>query len=154
MKVQHVLFSALCAFALLLLFQACIPPRLNPEPVPVTDATYWSLSGNAGTTDGTHFIGTSDNVALDIRVNNARALRLEPQVESPNVVEGYSGNSVNVGVFGATISGGGASGNVNQASNYGTVGGGMSNTASGTWATVGGGRSCSPGSHCHWPHRR
>ena len=30
----------------------------------------WGLTGNAGTTNGTNFIGTTDNVALDIRTNN------------------------------------------------------------------------------------
>ena len=47
-----------------------------------------------------------------------------------NFIGGYSGNSVTSGVVGATISGGGASGNVNKATdNYGTVGGGMKNQA-------------------------
>ncbi len=100
----------------------------------------WSLTGNSGTTDGTHFIGTTDNVVLDFRVNNARILRLEPHATSPNVIGGYSGNSVTDGVFGATISGGGASDYVNQVTaHYGTVGGGYNNSASQTYVTVGGG---------------
>lgn len=33
----------------------------------------WSLSGNAGTVDGTHFLGTTDNVPLSFRVNNKLA---------------------------------------------------------------------------------
>src|ERR1043165_9391219 len=33
-------------------------------------STGWSTSGNAGTTNGTNFIGTTDNQALDIRTNN------------------------------------------------------------------------------------
>lgn len=36
----------------------------------------WLLSGNAGTVNGTDFIGTSDNQALDIRVNNTIKLGL------------------------------------------------------------------------------
>lgn len=38
----------------------------------------WSLTGNAGTAAGTNFLGTTDNQALEVKVNNARALRLEP----------------------------------------------------------------------------
>ncbi len=37
----------------------------------------WSISGNAGTIDGTHFLGTVDNVTLNIRVNNQRAGRID-----------------------------------------------------------------------------
>jgi hypothetical protein len=84
---------------------------------------------------------------------------------SPNLIGGHSSNSVTNGVAGATISGGGVSGNTNrvtddrgtvgggtnnQAGNDNgvtldavgaTVGGGYSNTASGEYATVGGGSS-------------
>ncbi len=38
----------------------------------------WSLTGNAGTIDGTNFIGTTDNVPFNIRVNNLKAGRLDP----------------------------------------------------------------------------
>lgn len=33
----------------------------------------WGLTGNAGTIAGTHFIGTTDNVPLEVRVNGQRA---------------------------------------------------------------------------------
>jgi hypothetical protein len=36
----------------------------------------WSTSGNSGTIDGTDFIGTTDNVALNFRVNNEKAGRM------------------------------------------------------------------------------
>jgi hypothetical protein len=67
---------------------------------------------------------------------------------SPNLIGGYSGNSVTAGVYGATIGGGGASGSTNRVTdNYGTVGGGRNNQAgngdavptNATNATVGGG---------------
>ncbi len=104
-------------------------------------SAFWNLGGNAGTTPGTHFLGTTDNVALQLHVNNARALRLEPNATSPNVIGGYSGNSVTAGMYGATIGGGGASGYTNQVTYpYGTVGGGRKNV-SGLSATVGGGES-------------
>jgi hypothetical protein len=100
---------------------------------------FWSLAGNAGTTSS-NFLGTTDNQALELRVNNARALRLEPDATSPNVIGGYSGNSVTTGVMGATISGGGNSDHLNQVTeNYGTVGGGRGNTANNWYATTGGG---------------
>jgi hypothetical protein len=35
----------------------------------------WNLLGNAGTVAGTNFLGTTDNVALDIRTNNALRAR-------------------------------------------------------------------------------
>ncbi len=59
---------------------------------------------------------------------------------SPNIIGGYSGNSVTTGVEGAVIAGGGWTGNENRVTaNFGTVGGGRSNIVSGGEATVGGG---------------
>ncbi|MCH7698568.1 MAG: tail fiber domain-containing protein [Chloroflexi bacterium] len=103
----------------------------------------WLLGGNAGTTPGTDFVGTTDNVALELRVNGARAMRLEPNGTSPNLIGGFGGNSVTAGKVGATIGGGGASGFENQVTgNFSTVGGGRNNTASAqSSATVGGGSS-------------
>ena len=127
--------------------------------------TFWSLSGNAATTPGTNFLGTTDNQALEFKVNNFRVLRLEPNAASPNIIGGFSGNSVTAGVYGATIGGGGESTGTNRVTddygtvgggfnnqagngsgstsdrNHATVGGGINNTASGYSATVGGGWS-------------
>ncbi len=114
------------------------------------NSTYWSLTGNGGTNPGTHFVGTTDNQALEFKVNSQRALRLEPNATSPNLIGGYSGNSVTSGVVGATIGGGGDSLNPNRVTdNYGTVGGGYNNragdsagtTSDSAYATAGGGRS-------------
>jgi len=67
---------------------------------------------------------------------------------SPNLIGGYSGNSVTAGVVGGTIGGGGASGNTNRVTDdYSTVGGGYNNqagdnagtTSDAAYATVGGG---------------
>jgi uncharacterized coiled-coil protein SlyX len=63
---------------------------------------------------------------------------------SPNVIGGYSGNTVDPGVVGATIGGGGNGlfGTINHVSgNYDTIGGGENNTASSDHATVGGGET-------------
>ena len=38
----------------------------------------WSLTGNADTTAGTDFLGTTDDVALEFKVNNTRSLRIDP----------------------------------------------------------------------------
>jgi len=126
--------------------------------------TSWSLSGNAGTTPGTNFLGTTDNQALEIKVNNLRVFRFESYtVNSPNLIGGTLENSVTSGVYGATISGGGevalpnrvtdhygtiGGGMYNQAGNndanlvnshYASVGGGNNNNATGSFSTIGGG---------------
>ena len=139
--------------------------RIQADGRYVAGGTAWLLSGNAGTTPATDFVGTTDNQALEFKVNGSRAFRLEPNATSPNVIGGSPANSVTVGAYGATIGGGGANGNTNRATdtydtvgggynnqagnNAGTaydahgatVGGGDSNTASGVVATVGGGYS-------------
>jgi hypothetical protein len=110
----------------------------------------WSLTGNTGTDPSTNFVGTIDNVALNLRVNDARALRLEPGISSPNIIGGYSGNSVADGASGAANAGGGAFLSINRINdNYGTIGGGTSNSvgvddgnpANQLYGTVGGGLS-------------
>jgi len=104
-----------------------------------TDGLYWKLNGNSGTTAGTNFLGTTDNMALELHVNNSRALRIEPDATSPNLIGGFNGNSVSGGVVGAAISGGGLNGFENTVTgDHGTVGGGRSNQA-GIIATVAGG---------------
>lgn len=108
-----------------------------------TGGAGWSLTGNAGTTSGAHFLGTTDNTALQLRVNNARALRLEPGT-TPNLIGGYYGNTVTSGVVGATIGGGGYDANTNRVTDgHGTIGGGSNNQAGNNDgsanATVGGG---------------
>ena len=60
--------------------------------------------------------------------------------DSWNVIGGHPENSVGSGVAGATIAGGGRFNQSNTvASNFGTVGGGLRNTASNFGSTVGGG---------------
>jgi len=99
---------------------------------------------------GTEFLGSTNNQALNLRVNNVRAFRLEPNgAAPPNVIGGAPANTVTAGVFGGTIAGGGESVGAENlvTDNHGAVGGGMDNTAGnanvGTtdapFATVGGG---------------
>ncbi len=115
---------------------------------PVGGSAGWSLTGNAGTNPQTNFLGTSDNVALELRVNGKRALRLEPNGNSSSLLGGSAYNQVFDDVVGAVIGGGGNSTYENRVTdNYGTVGGGLSNQAGDAegsvtdkyGATVGGG---------------
>ncbi len=109
----------------------------------------WLTVGNSGTNAATNFLGTTDAQGLTLRVNNTIGWRLSPNgTNPPNVIGGYSGNTVTNGVSGASIGGGGASGSTNNVTDdYGTVAGGQNNRAgnnSGTtgdanFATVGGG---------------
>src|SRR2546430_11352139 len=47
-----------------------------------------------------NFLGTTDNQPLELRANNARSLRLEPNTTSPNLIGGYGGNSASNGSAG------------------------------------------------------
>jgi len=59
---------------------------------------------------------------------------------SPNIIGGYSGNSVTAGVYGATIGGGGSSDHTNVITDaFSTVGGGRGNIAGKWGATIAGG---------------
>ncbi len=103
----------------------------------------WGLTGNAGTVPGTNFLGTSDNQAIEIKVNNQRALRIEPTAQTNwiNIIGGSVGNTVAAGVYGVTIAGGGGPAAPNQATgNYAAIGGGYNNQAAGA-AVVDGGRN-------------
>lgn len=96
--------------------------------------TFWNSGGNSGTNPASHFLGTTDNTALHLRVNNANALRILPVAAggTPNLLGGFSGNGFGPasGVIGATIPGGGQNAFPNLVTdNYGTVGGGRGNVA-------------------------
>jgi hypothetical protein len=96
---------------------------------------FWKLGGNADTSPGSDFVGTTDDRALVFKVNGQRAFRLEPAAtDSPvpggaNVIGGQF-NEVEAGVDSATIAGGGVSTNPNRVTDFcGTVGGGVGNRA-------------------------
>lgn len=123
---------------------------------PAAIASAWSLNGNSGTIPGANFVGTLDNVPLDLYANGLRGLRLEYDERTVgtfhdigiNVNGGFWSNAITGGAVGATIAGGGYlarkptlgdayhPNTVN--SDFGTVGGGYGNTA-GFAATVPGG---------------
>ena len=131
------------------------------DPKATLAGVCWDTQGNAGTNPVTDFLGTSDNQALNFRVNNARRLMLDA---SGNSIGGSPSNLYAVGSFGQVIAGGGSSasncgpsadqscsnqttdlfatisgGAGNSASTYDSVGGGISNAVSGQLSTVGGG---------------
>jgi hypothetical protein len=138
--------------------------RLAPAPYSIFADSARSLM------DGGGFVGLVSGSAVEIRANGQRALRIEPNMTSPNIIGGSVVNAVNTGVAGATIGGGGAStlaganalnritddfgviggGAANQAGNgdgnttnapFATVGGGYRNIAGGIEATISGGTS-------------
>ena len=92
-------------------------------------------------------LGTTTPTALEIRVNNMRALLITPSGISPNIIGGSAYNSAAAGVVGAFIGGGGTIITRNQVlDNFGAIGGGGWNQAGGgalvdddQYATVGGG---------------
>lgn len=105
-------------------------------------ASFWKTGGNSGTAPGTHFLGTSDNQALELKVNNARALRLEPTGSGPNIIGGSSANFVAAGISGATIAGGGNTISSNKVlAGDSTIAGGIRHTidAGANQSTIGGG---------------
>lgn len=51
--------------------------------------SFWSLTGNAGTNPATHFVGTTDNVALSFRVNAQKAGFISPDPVLSNTALGY-----------------------------------------------------------------
>jgi hypothetical protein len=133
------------------------------EPDDVGPAA-WTLTGNGGTNPSANFLGTTDNVPLEMRVNNQRALRLErltatvgtTNYAGSNTLGGDPGNAITAGASLATIGGGGGihSGptfNVPKPNLVtdigGTVAGGWNNQAGNgagnledqSFATVGGG---------------
>jgi len=97
----------------------------------------WLLGGNAGTTAGAQFLGTTDDKPLELKVNGRRGLRIEPNTNgAPNLIGGSLNNFVEAGVVGAFIGGGGATNfpfvtdnrpNV-IGSHFGVIGGGFDNS--------------------------
>lgn len=53
----------------------------------------WSTTGNASTVDGTNFIGTTDNIPFNIRVNNQKAGRIDQTLL--NTFFGYQAGNAN-----------------------------------------------------------
>lgn len=67
--------------------------------VPVGQNTGWSLTGNSGTVDGTHFLGTTDNVALNFRVNDEMAGRIDSDINTATTSFGYGNLANTTGIY-------------------------------------------------------
>ncbi len=119
--------------------------------VPIGTPGAWLLTGNAGTTPGTHFIGTTDTQALHFYVNggssNSLILNTNASLQRDDGGDGRGSDAVDLqisrnsstqvasGTY-ATIGGGRRNTAINIAA---TVAGGDQNTARGRYTTVGGG---------------
>ena len=111
----------------------------------LASSNFWQTSGNSGTTPSTQFLGTSDNQPLEMHVNGARALRIEPHgAAAPSLAGGYFANSI-AGFYGAVVAGGGTSGAANGVSgNYAFIGAGYGANAGSHSAVVAGAYNNSP----------
>ena len=110
---------------------------------------FWQLGGN--NVGATQFIGSTNNQPIAIGVAGMAALRILPTANDMdhsnivNVIGGSPANTVPPGVYGATISGGGASyyygpgGGNTVMTNFGTVAGGFGNIVNGLYSVVSGG---------------
>lgn len=81
----------------------------------VANGSGWSLTGNAGTNPASNFLGTTDAQPLVVRTQNVQVARFEPSglpagggPNTANVIAGSRDNSIDAGVRGATVIGGGA----------------------------------------------
>ena len=118
------------------------------DPVVGGNSGGWSLNGNAGTTPGINFLGTSDSEALFLDVGGVPALRLLPDANgygAPDFIGGSPGNYILNSVVGATIGGGGSVNYLGVAysnsitANFATIGGGGRNLGAAQLAFIGGG---------------
>jgi hypothetical protein len=118
--------------------------NLNADLVDGFHATglpYWKVGGNAGTTPSTQFIGTTDNVPLNFRVNGSAALRLVPGEFGANLIGGANANRLVGALSGATVLGGfdgSSTGGNTVTGSVGSVLGGAGNTATNLATVLGG----------------
>lgn len=84
-------------------------------------SSFWQLGGNAGTSAGPNFLGTTDPQPLEFRVGGLRLLRLEP---NGNIIGGHSSNTIDKNMRYSVVSGG--SNNIVQGA-AATISGGYNN---------------------------
>jgi hypothetical protein len=112
-------------------------------------ARYLEIGARPGKSDGPYtLLPPRQKLLAAPYALSVPGLRTQPNPISPNVSGGYSGNSINAEVVGATIAGGGDASTPNRVTDdYGAVGGGVNNqagdnagsTRDNTFATVSGG---------------
>ena len=117
--------------------------NMSAADLSVVTSDAWLLTGNAGTVDGINFLGTTDNVPLNFRVNNEKAGRIDPILN--NTFMGYRGAFMTVTGHDNTAFGasalfhltGGSNNTAFGANALQTNGGGQGNTAVGRMALLG-----------------
>lgn len=101
----------------------------------------WQIAGNTGANPTNNiFLGTTDNLPLELHVNGRRAFRFEPDTNGAvNIIGGWSNNLIYPIASQAFIGGGGGQSVVSAAiltnivsDSYGTVAGGLGNIAGNT----------------------
>ncbi len=114
------------------------------------NTTFWKVNGNAGTTPGTQFLGTTDNQPLTFKVNGQQGLQLSYGVDgyfdpTVNVVGGLNNTNLSDGAF----IGGGRDNSIGAECDISVIGGGKHNTMG--WrsdrATIAGGYHNTIGTH-------
>ncbi|MGE3802516.1 MAG: beta strand repeat-containing protein, partial [Candidatus Kapaibacterium sp.] len=104
-------------------------------------STIWKTTGNVGTNPSNHFIGTTDNQPLIVRVNNDTALRILPGA-TPSLVGGNGANSIATGVIGGVIAGGGDGPSPNRVNaDFGAIVGGIRHRSNAAFTFIGGGQT-------------
>ncbi|MBK9605215.1 MAG: hypothetical protein IPO58_01865 [Betaproteobacteria bacterium] len=81
---------------------------IDPASATLT-GNFFRQGGNAfgALANTTAILGTNDGNALDVRVNGGRALRIEPNATSPNLIGGNAFNGVGANKVGSVVAGGG-----------------------------------------------
>lgn len=106
-------------------------------------SNFWQTAGNAGTTAGTHFLGTTDNQPLELRVNNQTGLRIETGGgNGVNVIGGDALNTIQSSAYSSTIAGG-RENTIQADASFSTIGGGLYNKiqTNAYRSTIGGGEN-------------
>ncbi len=104
----------------------------------VVPSNAWNTTGNAGTTAGVNFLGTTDDQPLELKVNGQRALRLEMNTNgAPNVIGGAGVNYTSSRTVGAVIGGGGALNYDDPFHGFGSIS--ITNSVFGDFGVIGGG---------------
>ena len=107
---------------------------------PALANSYWQIGGNAGVPSN-RYIGTTDYQPIELRVNNAPAVRIFPTTPNwPNLVSGASNNYIQSDVTASSVAGGRGNG-VSDVSGGSFIGGGSTNViqSNSAGSVIGGG---------------
>jgi len=128
------------------------PADPQGPPGPAGSADAWSRAGNASTTPGVNFLGTTDFQPLELKVKGVRGLRLEPVVGDlnsaveVNLLGGSQFNFITPGTYGSVIAGGGHGADYyhvaysnSVSANLSFLGSGAGNSIAAIYSVLGGG---------------